>query len=375
MMPTRDRIGASLSLVSETRAWENDGDSTPKWIHPWFILLLELSLPGRKLKNIEANRHNVMKKMMKNLTAAMILGGTIMASCSVFAQVGTSVVAGDLYLGFQNQAGGGTEDYIINLGTTNSIGVGGNVVKDLSSDFSLSNFKSTGLSGTNTSAIYGGVVGGQISSGSKPAEMFLTQTRAGGAGNPAVAGSSITGKSGTTIDAQAFDDISQIDCPAAGAGVLDANKTWESFVEPGNGAGSFVGDTGFQPDTSFNTNTVLYEDLWFSASSGGLQPFTYLGFFTLNLTGGGASLTFTPVNAPAPLTPPTIVSISLSGTTATVVASNAVATHNYQLQRTASLSPVSWSNVGSPVPASGTTVTLTDTGATGSQWFYRVTTQ
>jgi hypothetical protein len=310
-----------------------------------------------------------MKKMIKNLTAAMILGGTIMGSHSAFAQF--AVIKGDLYLGFQNQAGGGSADYIINLGTTNNIGVGGGSVKDLSSDFSLSNFKSTGLSGTNTSAIYGGVVGAQPSSGSTPAEIFLTQTRVGGAGNPAVAGSSITGRSGTTIDGEAYNDISLIDGPAAGTGVLDTTKTWEQYVEPGNGAGSFFGDTGFQPDTSFNTNTVLYEDLWFSGSSGGLQPFSYLGFFTLNLTGGSSSLTFTPVNAPAPLSSPTIVSINISGTIVTVVSTNAVATHQYRLQRTASLSPASWSNVGSPVTATSSTVTNTDPGATGSQWFYR----
>jgi hypothetical protein len=314
-----------------------------------------------------------MKKMIKNLAVAMILGGTMMGACSVFAQQGT-VVAGDLYLGFQNQAGGGTKDYIINLGTTNVIGVGGSTVANLSSSFSLSTFKNAALLGTNASAIYGGVVGG--SSAGNPDEIFVTQTRVGGAGLPSVPGSSVTGKAGLFADNAAYADVSEINGPATGSGgVLDAGKSWETYIEPGAGAGSFFGDTGFQPDTAFNTNSVLYEDLWFSASSGGSQPFSYLGYFTLNLTGGTVSLTFTPVKAPAQLGQPTIVSITLSGTTVTIISSNALATHSYQLQRTASLTSVSWSNVGSAVVASGSTVTTTDPSATGSQWFYRVTAQ
>ena len=102
------------------------------------------------------------------------------------------------------------------------------------------------------------------------------------------------------------------------------------------------------------------------------QPFTYVGYFTLDLTGANPSLTFTPTNAPAPLTNPVILSVSKVGGTVTVVSSNAAPTHLYQLQSTSGLNPVSWSNVGSSVSASGTMVTNTDTSATGSAKFYRI---
>ncbi|HVM61429.1 MAG TPA: hypothetical protein VMV72_11245 [Verrucomicrobiae bacterium] len=45
----------------------------------------------------------------------------------------------------------------------------------------------------------------------------------------------------------------------------------------------------------------------------------------------------------------------------------------YQLQRTSTLTPASWSNVGSPTNATGSTITQTDTSATtNSTMFYRV---
>jgi rhamnogalacturonan endolyase len=47
--------------------------------------------------------------------------------------------------------------------------------------------------------------------------------------------------------------------------------------------------------------------------------------------------------------------------------------HNYQLQRTASLTSPTWSNVGSALPGSNANQTLTDVGgATSSQSFYRI---
>src|SRR5271155_5515173 len=76
------------------------------------------------------------KKLMKKLTiAASLVGGAIMASQSVYG----AFTANDLYLGFQNQAGGASSDYIINLGPSSSI-LGGTSLVDLTSDFSLSDF-------------------------------------------------------------------------------------------------------------------------------------------------------------------------------------------------------------------------------------------
>jgi hypothetical protein len=172
-----------------------------------------------------------------------------------------------------------------------------------------------------------------------------------------------------------YSDLSQLfHLPAAGNGVLDTSKSWENYVEPVNANGTFYGDLGFSPDSPVGTNSVLYEDLWYVSnnSSSTKIPFTYVGYFTLDLTGGSPSLTFTPTNAPAALTPPVIVSVSKSGSTVTVVSSNAAPTHMYRLQSTSSLNPVSWSNVGSSVLASGTLVTNTDSTATISPRFYRV---
>jgi hypothetical protein len=45
----------------------------------------------------------------------------------------------------------------------------------------------------------------------------------------------------------------------------------------------------------------------------------------------------------------------------------------YQLQRTSTLTPASWSNIGSPTNVTGLAVTQTDTSATtNSTMFYRV---
>src|SRR5215831_1228064 len=94
-----------------------------------------------------------MKKITKNLrTAAILIGGAFLVSQTTFAQV--SLISDGLYMGFDNQAGGGTSDYIINFGPASGI-VGSSVVVNLSSDFSLSNFKS--VLGSSTS-MFGGVV-------------------------------------------------------------------------------------------------------------------------------------------------------------------------------------------------------------------------
>jgi hypothetical protein len=307
-----------------------------------------------------------MKKIMKNLvTAAILIGGAFMVTPSAFAQV--SLISDDLYLGFENQVGGGTSDYVINLGPASGI-VGSSTVVDLSSDFSLSNFKS--VLGTSSS-LFGGVI---AASNGNPPNLYATQLRSGGAGLPSVPGSTSPGTFYKGDILLGYSDLSQLaNLPAAGNGSLDNSKSWETYVEPSIGPGTFYGDTAINPDSAVGTNTVLYEDLWYVSNNSNLtkQPFTYVGYFTLSPT-GSPSLTFTPTNAPASLTAPRIVSISKAGSTVTVVSSNAVPTHNYQLQSTASLNPMSWSNAGSSVVAGGTLVTNTDASATGSPKFYRV---
>ncbi len=313
------------------------------------------------------DKHEVMRKITKNLiTATILVGGAFMASQSAFAQV--SLISDDLYMGFENQAGGGTADYIINLGPASGI-VGSSSVVNLSGDFSLSNFNTVrGVS----SSMFGGVV---AASNGNPPNLYATQLRSGGAGIPSVPGSTSPGTFYKGDILLGYSDLSQLaNLPTAGNGTLDTSKSWENYVEPNIAPGTFYGDTGINPDSAVGTNSVLYEDLWYVSnnSSSAKIPFTYVGYFTLNLTGGSPSLTFTPTNAPAALTPPVIVSISKAGSTVIVVSSNAAPTHMYQLQSTSGLNPVSWSNVGSSQTAGGTLVTNTDATATSSPRYYRV---
>ena len=229
--------------------------------------------------------------MKKLTTASFLVGGAIIASQSAFAGFANN----DLYLGFQNSAGGGTEDYIINLGAASGI-VGQSSVVDLSSDFSLSDFDA--VLGSSTS-MAGGVVG--ASNAQNPSDVFGTQLRTSNIGNWSIAGSSNPNTLGLTTaqDTTVAQNLSLLNAPAAGTGILDVSKSWESTVEPTLTAGSYYGSAGFNPDSAVGTSSVLYEDLWetSNSSSRGAQPFNYLGYFTLDLTGSNPSLTFTGVNA------------------------------------------------------------------------------
>jgi hypothetical protein len=312
-----------------------------------------------------------MKKIIKNLAAAIAVAGAAVVGQSAFAQI--SFVPNDLYMGFQNQAGGGSADYMINLGPASGI-VGGSSVVNLSSFFSKGNFNSSGLVGTNSSTILGGVVGG--SNGNTPSDIYVTVLRSGGAGTPSVPGS--TAPTGLTRgqDNAAYVNIAQLSGPSAGTGVLDTSKGWENYVEPTLSINSFYGVTGDNPDSSASTNAVFYEDLWYTTNSAfsGAKAFIYEGYFTLNVTGSNASLTFTPQATPAQLTGPNILSIGKAANTVTLVWTT-VPPHTYQLQYTASLQPTNWINIGSGTIANSAFMTNTDPAATAAIRFYRVTAQ
>src|SRR5579859_4493676 len=152
-----------------------------------------------KAKSLRINNTIKQTRDMKYLTtAALLVGGAILASQSGFAQ--NTFVQNDLYLGFQNSGGGGTADYIINLGAASGI-VGQSSVVDLSSDFSLSLFNNSSLQGTS-SHIVGGVVGAATSAfNSGTAVVYGTALRTSNIGTPALAGSSApTGPTKQSID-------------------------------------------------------------------------------------------------------------------------------------------------------------------------------
>ncbi len=211
----------------------------------------------------------------------------------------------DLYLGFQNLNGGGTADYIINLGAASGI-VSQSSVVDLSSDFSLSLFNGASLQGAS-SHIFGGVVGAATSAfNNGTAVVYGTALRTSNFGDPALAGSSApAGLTKQSVDNSTESTLSQLIAPSAGTGLLDSSKSWEAYVEPTLNNSSFYGNAGFNPDSAVSTSSVLYEDLWQTSDSGDLrgssgQPYTYVGYFTLDLTGSSPSLTFTPQAVPEP---------------------------------------------------------------------------
>ena len=232
---------------------------------------------------------------MKLLTGtAAIYVGALLASHSAFGQTYSST-PNDLVFGFQNQAGSGTEDYIINLGSAASL-IDSPTVVNLSSDFSLTEFDA--ILGSSSS-MQGGVIGAAgvgYSGVPNTADVFLTELRSGGAGDNSLAGSTQPAGLTRNTDNSTFSSLSSLYSSGAGTGGLDTGKTWESLVDPANSTGSFLSNTGVNPDSTVDPSSVLYEDLWGTSSSSltGAQSFVYEGYFTLDLTGASPDLTFTP---------------------------------------------------------------------------------
>ncbi len=232
--------------------------------------------------------------MKKLTTAALLFGGAILVSQSALGQF----VNNDLYMGFQNQAGGGTEDYIINLGAASGI-VGSSSVVDLSSDFSLSDFNA--VLGTSTSLL-GGVVAG--SNNNQAPDLYATQFRSGGAGIPSVPGSS-----SPELSIKAIFFL---------ATVISDNLHW---LLPPRAPVFWTPPSHGKIMLSQKTPTALFWGTWasirmprsalplsFTRTSGitatvhplrrSLSPTK--GYFTLDLTGSSPSLTFTPAAVPEP---------------------------------------------------------------------------
>jgi hypothetical protein len=101
-------------------------------------------------------------------------------------------------------------------------------------------------------------------------------------------------------DNSAVADITAVNTPAAGSGLLDTTKTWEASVDAL--ANSVLSVTGLNPDSATGPSTVLYEDLYTTISSSAAEPWGYLGYFTLDINGGSTSLSFTGADVPEPNT-------------------------------------------------------------------------
>jgi hypothetical protein len=228
---------------------------------------------------------------MKKLTSAAIL--VVVGASLASAQV--SFTANDLYFGLNDASA--PSDYIIDLGQPGVVGVGGSSVVDLSGDISLSVFDSVFTSGPTGVSM--GVVGGQNQGQPSPSyDLFVTALRVGGAGVPAVAGSNLSGFNHSQSSIATTEvTLTGNPWPTAGNNVVDSTKSWSAYVSPTFTAHSFYGASGINPSSAIGSSGILYEDLWKATPS---SAYSYLGYFTLNLSSGNSSLTFTPQAVPEP---------------------------------------------------------------------------
>jgi hypothetical protein len=210
---------------------------------------------------------------MKRLTKAGILAiGAALVSQAAQAQF----TANDLYLGLTQSSA--TSDYILDLGQASSI-TGQSSVVNLSSDFSLSTFNSIFTGGATGVSM--GVVGGRGTFGS--VDLYTTSADTTG-----YSSSSST----LTTAANRISTMSPV-LPTAGNGVGDSTKSWAADISPTFTAQSFYGASGINPDSAIGGSGILQENLYEATPGNG---YTYLGYFTLDTTGGSPSVDFTSID-------------------------------------------------------------------------------
>jgi hypothetical protein len=302
-----------------------------------------------------------MNKLNKFALVAVFL-----ASFSQIAQA--SYFTNDLYLGFNLSSAQG--DYIIDLGqATTVVGVGGSTVVDFSSQFSLTTFNSIftgGANGVNVAVVGGDNVFNKY-------DVYATQIRVGGAGNPAVPGSSLagTGHSTATISATAA-VLTGNPWPTAGNSTNDSTKSYTAKVGPTVTAADFIGQSGVNPFGMFGSPAVVYLDLYYASPS---VAYTYKGYFTLDLSTGTPHLTFTPSSSASTAPPAPTLTITQSGITNIIsFGTTNGATYNLIYNTLSGLtSPRStWPTLGSSIIGTGGVTNFTDT-VTGSGRVYSVT--
>ena len=303
-------------------------------------------------------------KMRTKLTKTAVFA----ASVSQLAQAGFT--ANDLYLGFSQSSA--TSDYIIDLGQPTALGLGGSSVMDISGDFSLATFNSVFTGGAN--GVNMAIIGGN---NAPVFGVFATQVRSGGSGDPAVAGSSITATHSTSQMSGGAASITAIGAlagglPTAGNYLLDPNKTYTAAVATGV-QNNFIGKTGVIPFGTFDISSILYLDLYHATVS---SPYTYLGYFTFDLSTSSPKFTFTPSGAASSAVPPPppylLLGRSGSVTTISFGTTNG-ATYNLHYTNSAGVSaPVStWSVLPSTITGDGSTNSFTDS-TTDTDRVYRV---
>lgn len=308
-----------------------------------------------------------------------IVGPTIMNKLSKFALVAVMAASisqtaqaffttNNLYLGFNQTSAQG--DYIIDLGDAVSVvGVGGTNVVDLSGDFSLATFNSiftSGASGVNV-----GVVGSCNFSTSL--DIYATQIRAGGAGNPAVPGSAVTTGHSSTIIATSAALLTGNPWPTAGNGTNDTTKSFTTKVGPVATSANFYGKSGLDVFGQFGSPAIVYLDLWYATPAAG---YSYKGYLKLDISTGTPHITFTPSGAPYSAAPPApSLTVARTGNTSTISFNTTNgATYNLIFTNTAGLTAPrsTWIPLGSPIIGTGGATNFMDTSADPSR-VYSVT--
>jgi hypothetical protein len=311
--------------------------------------------------------------MINKLTKIPLL--TTMFSASVFQIAQAGFTTNDLYLGFTQSTA--QSDYIIDLGKPSAVGVGSSSAVDLGKDFSLATFNSVftgGASGVSMAVVGGNTAFGQFG-------VYATQVRIGGAGNPAVAGSNIAvGHSSTAMSGGAAAVASILSStvnglPTAGNSVVDSTKSYTAVVNTTGVQNNFIGKTGVTPFGTFGSSAILYLDLYHATVP---NPYTYLGYFTMDLSSSAPKFTFTPSAAPgttnAPPPSPAALSIARTGNSSTIsfVSSNAVTYSLFYTNSGGLSAPVSnWPSLPATIKGDGTLKSFTDS-TTDAERVYRV---
>jgi len=306
-------------------------------------------------------------KITKNVLVLLIAA----SACQV-AQANFTI--NDLYLGFNESSA--QSDYIIDLGQPSVVGVGGTTVVDLSSHFSQTTFNSVFSGGANGV----GVATVAASTAFNAYDVYATQVRTGGAGNPAVPGSSITaGHSSSQINggASALTGIMSTvgGLPTAGNSALDSSKSYTSVVDTTGSALNFIGKTGVIPFGTFDSSGIVYLDLYKASVS---SNYTYLGYFKFDLSTATPHLSFTPSGAPNTGNPPspTLGIVRAGNVNSISFTSASSATYTLYFTNSAGLTaPVStWPAAAGTISGDGSIKTFNDT-TTDLNRFYRVKAQ
>jgi hypothetical protein len=125
---------------------------------------------------------------------------------------------------------------------------------------------------------------------------------------------------------------------------------------------------------STNTPPYLFDQTFFPSNNGnsqenGATTVKYPRIYSLDVNNGIVALKYS-----VPLVPFSVTSVSDTKTAGVILTWQSVASHTYQVQFATALSGTTWTNLGSPIVATGATTTYDDTSAHASlgAGFYRV---